>query len=468
MQNILHGLSPGLSDAISSISRWSFIRASFPHILHACASSLLYRHNTAPGAKLGKAETKLLYTLHWLILDAASECEDNRAAAVAAAKKLANKNKNSCKSERKRSSSRRKNPNQAKKINKHKSVDYMHPVATIQLFVYLFVPIIKTLQPADLDNLKLVNGLRIWEPLWAHRTPDIPIFNTFVKHKHHSGEQLNQQQQQQVEQKRNLSSGSAVVVPETKIETEKPNLNIPSPMTPSKSSQGLGVSNNFGIYMGDQTKLAPPTMEVSSKRQSVSSVSSSQFDSKEKKVSITSASSEFSLNEKPLIKNLEIDSIHISDFGSDRIRDSDVGSKEKPANRNTLRAPIVHMNSICSFSDSGQSVTPTPIQEDVETLDQKSKLSLETFCPNCKRVNKQASISSTGSSKNCQNCFQLLNTSESFAHMVSGVVGAVAVTTVANSNEAKSHTDINDVFEAGQIDSKQSNGRNVIRFILVL
>ena len=181
-------MSPGLSDAISSISRWSFIKASFPHIMHACAASLVYRQNTAPNSKLGKSDIKLLYTLHWLILDAASECEDNRVAAAAAARKLANKNKNSenrsstdsrTRQDRQKRSLSAKNHN--KTADQTKKVNYMHPIATIQLFVYLFVPIAKTLQPDDLDNLKLLNGLRIWEPLWAHRTPDIPIFNTLVK-----------------------------------------------------------------------------------------------------------------------------------------------------------------------------------------------------------------------------------------------------------------------------------------------
>lgn len=96
VQNILHGLSPGLSDAINSISRWSFIKASLPHIMHACTAALIYRRerlasspppilssnlttNAAAIAaaqarqKLGKTETKLLYTLHWLLLDAAAE-----------------------------------------------------------------------------------------------------------------------------------------------------------------------------------------------------------------------------------------------------------------------------------------------------------------------------------------------------------------------------------------------------------
>lgn len=43
VQNILHGLSPSLSDAIGSISRWRFIQATFPHVLHCCAALLTER-----------------------------------------------------------------------------------------------------------------------------------------------------------------------------------------------------------------------------------------------------------------------------------------------------------------------------------------------------------------------------------------------------------------------------------------
>lgn len=50
------------------------------------------------------------------------------------------------------------------------------------MFVYLFVPILDTLSPTDLDNLKLSNGLKIWEPLWSHRQPKVKIFNTPVKY----------------------------------------------------------------------------------------------------------------------------------------------------------------------------------------------------------------------------------------------------------------------------------------------
>ena len=160
-------MSPGLSDAINSISRWSFIKASLPHIMHACASALIYRHErlsaanyttstTAKGAtttttttaataaaaaaqKLGKTETKLLYTLHWLILDAGVECEDNAAASG-------------------RSGGGGGGSGGGKKQQGEGSGDeamYLHSVATIQLFVYLFVPILNTLTPSDLDNLKI-------------------------------------------------------------------------------------------------------------------------------------------------------------------------------------------------------------------------------------------------------------------------------------------------------------------------
>jgi hypothetical protein len=170
VQNILHGLSPGLSNAINSISRWSFIKASFPHIIHACAAALTYRIENASSSgineSLTKTETKLLYTLHWLILDAASECEDN---AIESTKP--NIKDGSSLYLRKIAELQ----NQSAKPN------YLHSVATIQLFVYFFIPILKSLKPADFESLKLNNGLKIWDALWSHRQPDIKIFNTPVK-----------------------------------------------------------------------------------------------------------------------------------------------------------------------------------------------------------------------------------------------------------------------------------------------
>lgn len=38
VQNILHGLSPSLCEAIQSVPRWKVIQAAFPHVMHACAA----------------------------------------------------------------------------------------------------------------------------------------------------------------------------------------------------------------------------------------------------------------------------------------------------------------------------------------------------------------------------------------------------------------------------------------------
>ncbi|KAK2180914.1 hypothetical protein NP493_420g03010 [Ridgeia piscesae] len=48
VQNILHGLSPSLCEAIQSISRWKLIQVSLPHLMHCCAS-LLKVHSSLAG-----------------------------------------------------------------------------------------------------------------------------------------------------------------------------------------------------------------------------------------------------------------------------------------------------------------------------------------------------------------------------------------------------------------------------------
>ncbi|XP_076436361.1 protein unc-80 homolog isoform X3 [Babylonia areolata] len=152
VQNILHGLSPSLCEAIQSVSRWKVIQSACPHLMHAC-SSLITACKKDGSEKFGSSETKLLYTLHWIILDAASECED------ADAEKF--------------------------RIPPHErgadSAFYMHSLSTVQLFVYLFAPVIHLLKESDFESLKLENGLRLWQPLWDYQQPDIPCFASAVK-----------------------------------------------------------------------------------------------------------------------------------------------------------------------------------------------------------------------------------------------------------------------------------------------
>ena len=146
VQNILHGLSPSLCEAINSIPRWKLIRAAFPHVIHCCASVLSKRKESGDDGKYSSLETKLLYTLHWIVLDAASECEDTDG----------------------RFSSQ---------------TSYLHSLDTIQLFIFLLIPLLSTIKRPEIESLKLLNGLRLWEPLWSSNQPCVACFITPVKSK---------------------------------------------------------------------------------------------------------------------------------------------------------------------------------------------------------------------------------------------------------------------------------------------
>ncbi|XP_042889771.1 protein unc-80 homolog isoform X4 [Penaeus japonicus] len=154
VQNILFGLSPSLTDAIKSIPRWRFIQAAVPHVMH-CAASLLYNRRESTITNLGAAETKLLYTLHWIVLDAAEECAD---------------------------------ADHEKGINKGASFSYNFSVTTIQVFIYLFAPLLHTLKESDFQNFRLENGLKIWSSLWEYRHPDVPAFTMAVRPRRHVAE----------------------------------------------------------------------------------------------------------------------------------------------------------------------------------------------------------------------------------------------------------------------------------------
>lgn len=80
----------------------------------------------------------MLYLLHWLILDAAAECEVP-------------------------------------------SEDAVYPVSSLQLFVYLFTPLLHKLKAEDLNTLKLKQGLKIWQALWDHSQPMVQSVYAAVK-----------------------------------------------------------------------------------------------------------------------------------------------------------------------------------------------------------------------------------------------------------------------------------------------
>ncbi|CAH1139308.1 unnamed protein product [Phyllotreta striolata] len=150
VQNIKSGLKADLNEAIKSIPRWRLIQASLPHVMHAVASILYNRIKDGNIQNLGAVETKLMYTLHWILLDAVEECADE---------------------------------DYEKGIYHSSPFYYLFSIPAITLFVYLFVPICNNLKESDFQNFRLENGLKIWQPLWEYRHPDAPCFVSHCKPK---------------------------------------------------------------------------------------------------------------------------------------------------------------------------------------------------------------------------------------------------------------------------------------------
>ncbi|KAK9704319.1 UNC80 N-terminal [Popillia japonica] len=150
VQNIQHGLKADLTEAIRSIPRWRLVQASLPHVMH-CSAALLYnRMRDGNIQTLGAVEAKLLYTLHWIILDAAEECAD---------------------------------ADYEKGIYHSSPFYYLFSVPTMTLFVYLFAPLCQNLKESDFQNFRLENGLKVWQPMWEFRHPDASCFTTHCKPK---------------------------------------------------------------------------------------------------------------------------------------------------------------------------------------------------------------------------------------------------------------------------------------------
>ncbi|XP_055525794.1 protein unc-80 homolog isoform X1 [Wyeomyia smithii] len=148
VQNMFYGLSPSLDSALKSIPRWRLVQAALPHVMH-CAGALM--HNRVKDLQaLGAAETKILYTLHWILLFAAEECADDDMEANKDVKKQQN---------------------------------YLFSIPTISLFVYSFAPIAHMLKESDFQNIRLENGLKMWQGMWEYRAPNAPCFTAPVKPK---------------------------------------------------------------------------------------------------------------------------------------------------------------------------------------------------------------------------------------------------------------------------------------------
>lgn len=146
----MHGLSPSLSDAIQSIPRWRLVRSTFPHVVQCGAALLAERERNLEEGKMSQSLIKMLYILHWMILDSASECMDSEGKGDGANDDTLNQ--------------------------------YMFPLNCVQLFVFLFAPLVHTVKEGDITgNIRLENGLNLWQAMWDNRQPDVLCFSAPVK-----------------------------------------------------------------------------------------------------------------------------------------------------------------------------------------------------------------------------------------------------------------------------------------------
>lgn len=115
---------------------------------------------------LGVTETKILYTLHWILLYAAEECAESE-------------------------EDLQKNPYSylfsIPTISVRFYIKFLflwllnYRILPLQLFVYLFAPIAHHLKESDFQNFRLETGLKLWQGMWEYRAPQVACFTAPVK-----------------------------------------------------------------------------------------------------------------------------------------------------------------------------------------------------------------------------------------------------------------------------------------------
>uniref|UniRef100_UPI00398F348D protein unc-80 homolog isoform X4 n=1 Tax=Pristiophorus japonicus TaxID=55135 RepID=UPI00398F348D len=185
VESKLHGLSPTLSEAIQSITRWELIQAALPHVLHCTATLLSNRNKLGHQDKLGVAETKLLHTLHWMLLDAPYECSNETTTAFSTGGGGGSSWSGSS-SAFVHQVENQGSPGQPRQSSATEEEEHARPkiftnsMATVELFVFLFAPLINRIKESDL-TFRLASGLVIWQPMWEHKHPEAPAFTALVK-----------------------------------------------------------------------------------------------------------------------------------------------------------------------------------------------------------------------------------------------------------------------------------------------
>ncbi|XP_056440893.1 protein unc-80 homolog [Gadus chalcogrammus] len=199
VENKLHGLSPALSEAIQSISRWDLVQAALPHVLHCTSILLSNRNKLGHQDKLGVAETKLLHTLHWMLLEAAQECNPDPGQGQGSGQGQgpwaggSGSSSGYLQAQANQGSSPGPGPGPAlggsgpqrsasfqEEEENQRSKMFHKSMSTVELFVFLFAPLIHRIKESDL-TFRLASGLVIWQPMWEHRQPDVPAFSALIK-----------------------------------------------------------------------------------------------------------------------------------------------------------------------------------------------------------------------------------------------------------------------------------------------
>ncbi|XP_032879501.1 protein unc-80 homolog isoform X3 [Amblyraja radiata] len=184
VESKLHGLSPALSEAIQSITRWELVQAALPHVLHCTATLLSNRNKLGHQDKLGVAETKLLHTLHWMLLDAPYECNNETTAAFSTGGGGSSWSGSSSafihQGENQGSPGRPRQCSVTEEEEHPRPKLFTNSMATVELFVFLFAPLVNRIKESDL-TFRLASGLVIWQPMWEHKHPEAPAFTAHVK-----------------------------------------------------------------------------------------------------------------------------------------------------------------------------------------------------------------------------------------------------------------------------------------------
>ncbi|KAI8495057.1 Protein unc-80 [Branchiostoma belcheri] len=136
-----------LQTVISSVPSWSLLNAALPHVMQGCAALLANRNSLGSSDRLRVAETKLMHTLHWILLDAPHEWYSDH------------------------------DDEECENLDTK-----LFPLETIRNFVHLFAPLVNCIRENDL-TFRLSKGIRIWKPMWEHRQPEVSCFCVLIKPK---------------------------------------------------------------------------------------------------------------------------------------------------------------------------------------------------------------------------------------------------------------------------------------------